>query len=174
MEPRRRHKKGIPEHQRQALRLWYFEQRPKPRHSECIKWFLDQFQRTLNQSTVSESLGPRFKYLDTKDSSHTDTTRNQQGQWPRLEAMLNDWQVLVESWNQEISDTTLLGKAKEFWHIIPEYRDKTEPHFSSGWLQRFKQRHNIRERVRHGEAASVPEEAHTAMVLIRELCKEYN
>ena len=31
------------------------------------------------------------------------------------------------------------------------------PQFSNGWLEKFKRRHNISERTRHGEASSVDE-----------------
>lgn len=169
--PRRRPKKGIPEEQRQALREWYSQQQPRPRHNACIQWFKTRFKRAIGQSTVSESLSDRYKYLDTRKAA--DTTRNQQGQWPRLETMLYDWQLLVQSWNTETSDIVLLEKAKEFWKEIPEYADKPVPGFTPGWLQRFKQRHHIKEHVQFGEAGSVPQAAEEEMVDIRQLCSEF-
>lgn len=87
-------KKGIPEEQRKALRKWYFAQHPRPRQIDCIRWFETQFKRDIRQSTVSESLSDRFKYLDTRITT-SDTTRHQSGQWPLLEALLYDWQLLV-------------------------------------------------------------------------------
>jgi hypothetical protein len=48
-------------------------------------------------------------------------------------------------------------KARWFFERIPEYNGLPEPILSDGWLARFKGRHNIRLRVRHGEAGSVDE-----------------
>jgi hypothetical protein len=50
----------------------------------------------------------------------------------------------------------LQQKAKQIWLQHPQYQQQPCPEFSTRWLERFKQRHYIKERVRHGEAALIP------------------
>ena len=64
-------------------------------------------------------------------------------------------------------------KAEEIWPQIPEYRGQAKPEFSVGWLNNFKQRHQIRYRIQHGEAGSVPVTAEEEMKAVRTLCGEY-
>jgi len=44
--------------------------------------------------------------------------------------------------------------ASKFWKLIPALACNPEPKFSSGWLDGFKKRHNIKKHKQHGEAAS--------------------
>ena len=45
--------------------------------------------------------------------------------------------------------------ASQIWARMPEFKDKEEPKWSEGWLHRFKQRYNIRKRIKYGESGSV-------------------
>jgi hypothetical protein len=65
-------------------------------------------------------------------------------------------------------------RARTIWQEIPEYGALSMPEFSQGWTTRFKQRHNLARRQQHGEAQSVPTEAHTEMNALRAICNSYN
>lgn len=162
---------AVTEQQRRALRRWYFAQSPRPHHKACIDWFKNTFNQPISQSTISESLSKRFSHLDT--SSASDRIRQRAPQWPKLEEILFQWQKSVESQGQATSGDILVEKAKEIWHQIPEYQGLEVPQFSPGWLARFKERHSIRSRVQHGEAASVPITAEEEMKAVRTICGEY-
>ncbi|KAI9882357.1 MAG: hypothetical protein M1823_005900, partial [Watsoniomyces obsoletus] len=58
--------RGIPDGQRAALRRFYAKEVEQGQVSQqkCIDWFQKEFGRRLNQSTVSESLGAKWAYLD--------------------------------------------------------------------------------------------------------------
>jgi Tc5 transposase DNA-binding domain len=37
----------------------------------------------------------------------------------------------------------ILARAQQVWPLIPQYRGQAPPNFSSGWLDKFKKRHNM-------------------------------
>ena len=163
----------ISDEQRKALRRWYQRQHPKPRQSDAAKWFEIKFGHRITQSTVSESLSDRFAYLDTPSTSNTTSFRQRQPQWPLLEAILFEWNRQIEQQGGVVTGDILLVKAQEIWPRIPQYQDQPPPSFSTGWLEKFKKRHNIKQRSQHGEASSVPEGAEEEMRSIQTLCGEY-
>ena len=167
-------RKGISDEQRRALRAWYQRQPPSVRQIDAINWFEHQYHHRLRQSTVSESLGSRYSYLDQPiEPSSSTTFRHKQPQWPILEAVLFSWHQLVEEQGGEPTGDAILAQAKIIWPQIPEYQQLPPPEFSAGWLTNFKRRHNIKSRKHHGEAASVPAEAEAQMRAIQTLCGEY-
>ncbi|KEQ57510.1 CenpB-DNA-bind-domain-containing protein, partial [Aureobasidium melanogenum CBS 110374] len=76
--------------------------------------------------------------------------------WLELEACLYEWQLQIET-QVPISNELLKAAALRFWHRLPIYRDMEVPQFSTGWLDKFKKRHGITERIRHGEASLIDE-----------------
>jgi hypothetical protein len=170
-------RKNITNQQRKALRDWYFAQSIKPSQKACTAWFESQFSHRISQSTVSESLGDHFKHLDTAQTSQasqaSQASRQRTAQWPLLEAILIDWQRNIEEKGAQTSGELLILKAQEIWPQIPQYRDLEVPEFSHGWLSRFKQRHGVKQYIRHGEAGSVPVIAEEEMRAVRTLCGEY-
>jgi len=168
-------RKPISDEQRKALRAWYCQQHPRPRQIDAIKWFEEQFQHRITQSTVSETLSSRFAYLETvKPRASTASYRQRQPQWPILEAILFEWYEAIDKQNGIVTGELLLGKARQIWPQIPQYRDHQPPSFSPGWLGGFKKRYGIKERTRHGEAGSVAETAEIEMRAIQTLCGEFN
>lgn len=157
--------------QKKALRQWYRSQSTKPTHQACIKWFEAQYGRKISQSTVSDCLNNKYKYLDT--SNDIESRRQRVAKWPILETILFEYQKLLESQGHATTGDILIERARHIWHQVPEYRELPEPHFSQGWLTRFKQRHGIHSHIQHGEAASVPITAVDEMKAVQTICGEY-
>lgn len=164
---------AISSEQRRAIRRYHQNTRPKPRQVDIANWFEQQYNHRLRQSTISESLSDRFAFLDSSDITTHETFRKRPSQWPILEAILFEWHQIIERQGISPSGDILLDKAKEIWPKIPQYEGQPIPHFSAGWLQKFKARYNLRRIIRHGEAASVPPEAEVEMRSIQTLCGDY-
>jgi cytochrome c-type biogenesis protein CcmH/NrfF len=45
--------------------------------------------------------------------------------------------------------------AGKIWDLLPQYSTLKRPKFSPGWLNRFKLRHGIHPRMRHGEGEEI-------------------
>ena len=165
---------GISDEQRRALRAWYRSQPSTVRQIDAIEWFEKQYHRRLRQSTVSESLSPRYTYLDSDTLSQPNAQRLRQPQWPILDAILFEWHQFVEEQGGTPSGPLIITKAQQIWSQIPQYTSLEPPSFSSGWLTNYKRRHNIIERTQHGEAGSVPASSHEEMRAIQTLCGEYS
>ena len=78
--------------ERQAHRQFFFSQKPRPTQKVIISWFFTKYSRKLSQSTISESLSDRYKYLDNKSSASKAIYRSRTGKWPLLEEILFSWQ----------------------------------------------------------------------------------
>lgn len=167
---------GVIASRKRALRQWYQKQQPRPTQKACIAWFKETFNHTLHQSTVSEYLSDHYSYLDSLDPSTSTTAsallsqRQRPPKWPRLEQILIKWQQAIESRGGLTTGDLLVEKAHQIWQQLPEYANQDPPEFSDGWLQRFKQRHSIKQRIQHGESCSVPKSAESEMSAIRTLC----
>jgi hypothetical protein len=164
-------RQGITIEQRRALRRRAHRQHPKPTQKQCIEWFLQEYNHKLSQSTVSESLSTHFSHLD--DCTNSESKRLREGFWPDLEKVLFTWQVRIEERGGVTSGELLRAKAREIWYQLPQYADKPAPEFSVGWLEGFKKRFNISLRVRHGEAASIPQSAEEEMKALQTVAGEY-
>ena len=118
-------------------------------------------------------MGSQFQYLDSKANTST-SFRKGTGQWHDLEAILYEWQHTLDLKGAYISGDILIEKARQIWSSLPRYCGQPAPSFSNGWLHRFKQRYNIKQRTHHSEAGSVPEEAEEEMKAIRTISGQYN
>ena len=158
--------------QRRALRQWAHRQHPKPTQKQCIEWFSHEYNHKLGQSTVSESLGSRFSFLDT-DTKTSQALRVRDGAWPALEQVLFEWQRRIELRGGFTSAELLKEKAKEFWLHLPQYTDQSIPEFSTRWLEGFKKRFHISVRARHGEAGSTTVSVEEEMRSLQTIAGEY-
>ena len=59
-----------------------------------------------------------------------------------------------EADNNSLTGAILRQKAEQFWRQLPCYQGLSQPKISEGWITRFKNRHNLRRRTKHGEAES--------------------
>ena len=154
--PPERKQHGMSVSQRQALRN-YARQNPLLTQSQLRQWFEAEFQRLITQPTISESLSSKFAHLDSPGTNlPSGRQRTRAVQHPELEQALFEWQQRIEK-NIPLSGEAIREQAKRFWSRLPQYREMEIPIFSNRWLQGYKQRYNIRQRVRYREAASVDE-----------------
>ena len=147
----------ITEKQRRLIRQ-YDQQNPLFTQRKLAEWASREFNRTISQSTISECLGPKYAYLDTKVFSRKQKEgiqRSTPAQYPQLEAALFDWVLTMESRKLTVTGDMIRTAAAQLWQKMPEYHALQEPKWSEGWLQRFKDRHNVRKRRQYGESGSV-------------------
>jgi hypothetical protein len=107
----------------------------------------------IGKSTVSEILKDKKKWLEIDDDSHEANKKK------RRNVMYNDIDQALAIWveqslnaNIDLSGEILKEKGKVFAELL----DKNDFKASDGWLTGFKERHNIKEYVKHGEAGSAP------------------
>jgi Fission yeast centromere protein N-terminal domain len=60
-------RKAVSHSEKKALRTFYKQQHPRPSQKAVIAWFEQTYNRTLNQSIVSDYLSDRYTYLDDLD-----------------------------------------------------------------------------------------------------------
>lgn len=172
-------RQGVTAREKKALRAYYQCQVPRPTQKACISWFRNSYNRTLSQSTISEYLSDHYSYLDNIDPSIVANSftlqaqRQRPAQWPTLEKILYEWHRAIEAKGGIVTGQILIEKAKQIWIQLPEYQNLEPPEFSEGWLGKFKRRYHITNRVRHGEAFSVPISAEVEMRAVRTLCGDY-
>ncbi|ELR09464.1 hypothetical protein GMDG_08694 [Pseudogymnoascus destructans 20631-21] len=82
---------------------------------------LDRLRKPV--SNVSTSLGPRYDKVDSIQQTPTHQAkacRQKAPAWSLLEAVLYDWQRLVEERGAITTTEILQKKAKEIWEQLPE------------------------------------------------------
>jgi hypothetical protein len=75
-------------------------------------------------------------------------------QCPKLEATTLDWYTRMEEKTAALSDDLLVAAARRLYELLPSDIREKELQFSSGWIEKFKRRYNIKDYVCHGEDAS--------------------
>ena len=123
---------GVTASQRLALRS-YAQQNPNLRQIQLKEWFKSQFQRTITQPTVSESLSDRFKYRN-QGSSNLRWQRERSVKWPELDKALIRWQREREN-DVPITRDLIKLQATRFWNRLAYYQGMEVPQFSNGWLE---------------------------------------
>ena len=74
-----------------------------------------------------------------------------------------------------ITGDAIKAAAQRFWLQISAYQGQEIPRFSTGWLDGFKRRHNIKQYKQHGEAGDVDlKVAAIAMVSIKAITDKYS
>jgi hypothetical protein len=145
-----------------------------PSHKQIIAWFKDEHGRTLGGASISETLSDNFAHLDNTKISKPYQKKERPSQYPDLENALNDWQIVAVRRGQVVTGDLLKEMALRLFKRLPQYANRPNPGFSNGWLQGFKRRYNIKQRVRHGEAAQVDLVAvEGSLVELRATCQIY-
>ena len=103
----KKRRRAVTDAQRRALRRRK-EENQKATQQELITWFLDEFNHKIGQSTVSESLGNHYAYLDNdkrKDKFLTQE-RTSKADFPNLEGTLFEWQQRMQKKKAPITGET--------------------------------------------------------------------
>jgi Tc5 transposase DNA-binding domain len=88
---------------------------------------------------------------------------------------LYEWQKRIGKKGLFTSGELIIARARQIRHQLPEPLDQPIPSFSVGWLANSKKRHSLKQRIQHGEAGSIDEEAAEGkMVIIRVITTEYS
>ena len=141
--PLRKKRRAITDAERKALCDYYFdESNGRPPHMQLRQWFEQQFHHFPSQSTIFESLSSTFAHLDNK-VQRLEVRKNRAAQWPDLEDVLFEWQQRMMRKEATITGEILKEIAAIFWSKLPQYADEEQPKFSTGWLDGFKNRHQI-------------------------------
>lgn len=142
-----RHRLALTDADRQRIRRRYREH-PGPQ-KDLIGWFEKQpGGRTLNQGNISRVLSSKYAYLDTDDALTKDLSKRRQtsGEWPDLEDALFQWQQQLQQQHGKVHGDMLKQMAAQLWEQSPRYAGQQQPHWSNGWLERFKKRYRLKER----------------------------
>ena len=121
-------------------------------------------------------LSNKFKHLDIAKLPRGQGRRERKrdAEHPLLEEALFEWHQRLQNSRIPISGELIRIAAAQLWQRIPALAETAEPKWSTGWLEGFKSRNNIRKRKQHGEAASVNMEgAEDRMIELRAIVAPY-
>lgn len=115
----------------------------------------------LKQPLLSKWLKEESKWQeqweDTKDMDHN-AKCVRQTQHPKVTEMMDLWIARAMEDGIDLTGEVLHQKWTKFADLAGIPKDE-RLHLSNGWLAKFKARHNLKSRKRHGEAASADLEA---------------
>jgi hypothetical protein len=133
--------------------IYFSREHPKLRQFEIKLHFEKKWNLRIGKSTLSEILSNQEKYL-TLESARTPKTKHlRPGEYPELEQCLYLWFIDKIKNGISINDSILTKQAKIFGPSLAI--SDLEFSYSSGWLEKFKSRYNIRNYEKQGEADSV-------------------
>lgn len=167
-DPQRR-RKAIPNEWKAALRA---QKRLHPylTHHDLRKWFEDTYKQAIDRPSVSRILSPKYAFIDELKEHQLKDKRRRTEQWPESENAIMDWIKFAEA-EAPISQEAIRYKTQQYRGHL--YTNDPTPSFSNGWLYGFQTRNNIKNRKRHGEAASLATDAASEMIKIRRLLASY-
>jgi hypothetical protein len=143
----------------------------KKTRTEYVDWVEERWGLRVDESTISRILKTGEKRLMSEPLS-PDTKRHKPVLYPELDLSLKEF-VLNFQRKTVLSDAILIEKARKLASVLEIPGDALR--FSSGWLQKFKDRNGIRLRKLEGEAMSADENAIlNALPFLRELCSNYS
>lgn len=124
---------------------------PSLKQHELSAWCEKRFGKPIKKNTVSDILKHAKKWLAVRDDCNV--IKDMKCRYPQLETALWTWIITARSSQPTlcISDAMLLNKARKFGEEL----GITNFEYSTGWLCRFKKRHNLKSYRVHGEAATV-------------------
>lgn len=99
----------------------------------------------VERSTISKILKHKTKWMNVPEDDDMRVAKHRPSKFPEVEEELVNWLVQMKQQNTLLTDALIRSKAKETARNlqIPEERFKA----SSGWVENFKHRHNIRKGV---------------------------
>lgn len=147
----------------------YARSHSKLTRKEYVDWIEKQWAVRVDESTVTRILQKSEDILNT-EVIRPNAKRHKPVTVPELELALKEF-ILTYQNKAILSEAILIEKAKQLAvGLDPDGTLK----FSSGWLQKFKERNGIRQQRLHGEASSVDLVAMTdALPLLKSKCGNY-
>lgn len=131
---------------------------------ECI---LNKMGISVGKSTLCDILKTSRRWLDIETYSGS---RVSQAKYPELEDALFIWICQVNAINGTVTDDIIVNKGKKF----AEQLSINNFGFSSGWLQNFKNRYNLKCTKKHGESGLLTSETiEQHRQDLREITKNY-
>jgi hypothetical protein len=154
----------------QKRELCIYARDNKRTRTQYVNWIEEKWTVRVNESTITRILQTAEIRLGSETIS-PNTKRHKPVTYPELELALKEF-VLDYQHRTVLSDAILIEKAKMIANGLEIPQDALR--FSSGWLQKFKDRNGIRQRKLEGEASSADEAAITnSLPLLKEICSSY-
>ena len=126
----------------------YKFQHPKARQEAISIYFSQKWGKKVGRSTISDILKYKEKWLS-KPKDCDNALRQRSGMYANLESALFKWySEEVRSENANVSEDVMVAKAKQIGMEL----NIENFQYSSGWLHKFKQRHNIPINKRHNNS----------------------
>jgi hypothetical protein len=143
-----------------------YQKTPRPTQEELATLY------KIKQNTVSDILKKKEKWLSVNpDSEESNKQREKSTRFPQVEEALSLWTTNALAADLIINTDILREKAKFFAQQF-EVNNFTA---SNGWINGFKERHNLKQYVKWGEAKSAPlETLEEEREILREIIKDYD
>ena len=137
---------AITELERKSLRD-HADLHPTIPHKDLAAWFQNTFSHRIAQSSISDSLGPRFSYLDSLSvddlAGDGESKRRREPSFPQLERKLVEWFEGCAARGEQVTGDLVKKAAGGLWMGMSEYSRREMPKWSNGWLEGWKQRNGI-------------------------------
>ena len=143
-----------------------YQKKPRPTQEELVTLY------KIKQNTVSDILKKKEKWLNIDpDSKESNKQREKSVRFPHIEEALSLQTTNALAADLIINTDILREKAKFFAQRF-EVNNFTA---SNGWINGFKERHNLKQYVKWGEAKSAPMETlDEERKILRDIIKDYD
>lgn len=150
--------------EKEKVHKWFKDAVPKPKQEEIVRWIKKEFGKDINRTTVS-----KMKLNLPVPSSFSDNPsfmRKASAKHPEHDQVMIEWVLRMEG-KGYLTDDLVISQAEKVRDTLSIPIEDLR--VSSGWLSRFKKRHNIRSWLRQGESGSLDEQQiEAALPVIRE------
>ena len=170
--PAKQARNAISDEQKFQLRQ-HAKENPRLQQADLGRWFEAQFNRPVNQATISKILSKRYEYLDNLNPRDSRVKRHKKAFYPALEGALFHVYQLLQRRGVPVSGQLLVEHAQTLWNEIEEYNGQPYPKLTSGWLRGFQKRYNVKIGNQRKEAGSDPYETEEKMDSIRAIVKHH-
>jgi len=105
-------------------------------------------QYKVERSTISKIIREKAKWLGSgPDSFNESSSRHRPSKFPEMEKLMVPWLEKMTQGRRAITDSSIRSKAREIANSL--HIGDSQFKASSGWVDNFKRRHNIRKGVYH-------------------------
>ena len=164
-------KKRVTLNNGQKHELCLYASENKMTRAQYVDWIEQKWGVRVDETTITRILQTKEKWLTT-DLINPEAKRQKPVTIPELELALKEF-VLVYQHKTILSDAILIEKAKLLANELEVPEGTLQ--FSSGWLQKFKDRNGIRQVKLQGESGSVNQAAILeALPLLQSKCSNYS